>query len=386
MAILSPPRQYAAFRLVTYALVTATLVMFVPLWAPIVLAVWVAAMARPLVSRIAHAIGGRHRAAGALVALLVLVTFIPFAVAVISLTRGISDLVTNVIHSGGAKSALVSVVSGGQGGASLDVLKSPEKIIGLVREHGDQALTILGGIAGAATTAAIGLFVFFLAVYVFLVDGPSQYEWIEKHSPLDVEHMRRFVSAFHETGRGLFVGIGLTGLSQGLVATAAYLALGVPRALVLGFLTCIASLLPSVGTALVWVPVAAGLAFAGKTGSALILCAVGVVAISTIDNVLRPVFARFGKLELSTFVLLTSIFGALVVIGPWGIIAGPLLARLAKEALVMARVDRLREKRREVDDEKRKRRGTRGLDPEIAGQREQRGGMPPANEGALVNR
>ena len=71
--------------------------------------------------------------------------------------------------------------------------------------------------------------------------------------------------------------------------------------------------------------------------------------IGTVDNVMRPVFARFGKLHLSTFVLLTSIFGGLAIFGTWGLLLGPLFARLAKEALIMARLDRLHDKRAELD-------------------------------------
>ena len=114
-------------------------------------------------------------------------------------------------------------------------------------------------------------------------------------------------------------------------------------------LTCIASLIPSVGTALVWVPIAIGLALAGKTGAAVVMAAVGMIVIGTVDNVMRPVFARYGKLELSTFVLLTSIFGGLAIFGTWGLLLGPLSARLAKEALMMARIDRLHDRRSEID-------------------------------------
>jgi predicted PurR-regulated permease PerM len=110
--------------------------------------------------------------------------------------------------------------------------------------------------------------------------------------------------------------------------------------LVLGLLTCIASLIPSVGTALVWVPIAVGLALAGKTVSAAVLAAVGVFVIGTVDNVLRPVFARFGKLDLSSFALLVSIFGGLAIFGTGGLILGPLFVRLAKEALMIAHGDR----------------------------------------------
>jgi predicted PurR-regulated permease PerM len=346
MTVLSPRNQTVAFRVVVAVLVLAAALTFLPLWAPLVLAAWVAVMMRPLMRKIAKATGGRHRAAGALVVMLVMAIFIPLAASVVSLSRGAIDLGRSVLGSSGAKSALIAIASGGEstpaeGPASL--LESPARIFSLLQEHGAQAVSIVGGIAGAATEALVGLFVFVYAVYVFLVDGPGMYDWLEKHAPLEIEHTRRLVAAFLETGRGLFVGVGLTGLAQGIVATTTYFALGVPRALVLGLLTCIASLIPSVGTALVWIPIAIGLALAGKTVAAIIMAVVGVAVIGTVDNVLRPVFARFGNLELSTFVLLTSIFGGLAFFGGWGFVLGPLFARLAKEALVMARRDRASE-------------------------------------------
>jgi predicted PurR-regulated permease PerM len=284
-----------------------------------------------------------------------MVVFVPFGGALASLSRGAVDLARSVLSSDSAKSALVAVASGGPAGnagggaGALDFLKSPGKIIALIQEHGAAAAQIVGGVAGAATEALLGLFVFFYAVYVLLVDGPAYYEWFEKHAPIEVEHTRRLVAAFNETGRGLFIGVGLTGLAQGIVATITYFALGVPRALVLGLLTCVASLIPSVGTALVWVPIAIGLALGGNVVSAAIMAGVGVFVIGTVDNLMRPIFARFGKLELSTFVLLTSIFGGLAMFGTWGLMLGPLFARLAKESLILARTDRLHEKRAEVD-------------------------------------
>ncbi len=358
MTILSPRQQTVAFRFVVFALVAAAAVTFLPLWAPLVLATWVAVMSRPLMLKVAKATGGRHRAAGALVVLLVVVIFVPVAASVVSLLQGAIGLGQSLLQSHGAKSALIAIVSGGSGatgdaaGAGAggnSVLQSPAKIVALLQEHGAQAAQLVGGIAGAATGALLALFVFVYSVYVFLVDGPAMYDWLEKHAPLELEHTRRLVAAFVETGRGLFVGVGLTGLTQGVLATVTYFALGVPRALVLGLLTLLASLIPSVGTALVWVPVAIGLALAGKTVSAIIMAVVGVLVIGTVDNVMRPVFARFGNLELPSYVLLTSIFGGLAIFGAWGFILGPLFARLAKEALIMARVDRLHDKRHEID-------------------------------------
>ena len=355
MTIFARRQKTEALRWIVVLLAIGAMATFFPFWPSLVLAVWVAVLARPLLVRIAKATGGREGAAGGLVVLLVMALFVPIGAAITSLSRGAVELARSVMASDSAKNALVAVVTGspsenGNGVASaLEYIKSPDKIIALVQEHGAAAAHIVGGVAGAATQAVLGFFIFFYAVYTFLVDGPAYYQWLEEHVPIEARHTRRLAAAFNETGRGLFIGVGLTGLAQGVVATITYVALGVPRALVLGLLTCLASLIPSVGTALVWVPVAVGLALAGKTGSAAIMAGVGVGVIATVDNVMRPIFARFGKLELPVFVLLTSIFGGLAIFGVWGLLLGPLFARLAKEALIIARDDRFPERRAETD-------------------------------------
>jgi predicted PurR-regulated permease PerM len=205
MTILSPPQQTHAFRWVVLILAIGAAAAFLPLWPPLVLAAFVAVMARPLLLRIGKATGGRQRAAGALVVVLVMLLLVPLGGAIVSLSRGAVELARNVMASDSAKSALVAVVSGGPSGEAsgnggpLDFLKSPGKIVALVQEHGAAAAQFLGGVAGAATEALLGLFVFFYAVYVFLLDGPGYYEWLEKHAPIEVEHTRRLAAAFNET-------------------------------------------------------------------------------------------------------------------------------------------------------------------------------------------
>lgn len=345
MPILPRHIEKAALRWVALALALAALWATRPLWPPLLLAIWIAVMARPLLDKTSKLLHGRSGAAGVLTLLLVVVLFVPLAIIGISLTGDAVKLAETLMRSEGAQNALRSLVSSGGGAEAesasvLDSLRSVQGAVELLREHGLMALGVLGRVAGAAASGAVALFVFFYAIYVFLTDGPKLWEWLEDHSPLDRASTRRFAAAFNETGRGLFVGVGLAGLSQGFAATVTYLALGVPRALVLGLLTCIASIIPSVGTALVWLPVSAGLLLTGRPGAAGIMLGVGVVVVSSMDNLLRPVFARYGRLELSAFVLILSIFGGLVVFGGFGVLLGPLVFRLAKEALVLLRETR----------------------------------------------
>src|SRR6476620_11243007 len=95
---------------------------------------------------------------------------------------------------------------------------SAEQIIALVREHGAQALDIASNIAGAAANAVVAVIIFFYAAYVFLVDGPDMYAWIERHAPFNEHVTGRFALAFEETGRGLIIGSGLTALVQAAIS------------------------------------------------------------------------------------------------------------------------------------------------------------------------
>jgi predicted PurR-regulated permease PerM len=87
--------------------------------------------------------------------------------------------------------------------------------------------------------------------------------------------------------------------------------------------------------------VAAGLALTGKTTSAIILVVVGVAVISTIDNLARPIFSRYGKLEMPAFLILIAVFGGLAIFGTWGLFFGPLAVRMAMEALSIGREQRV---------------------------------------------
>jgi predicted PurR-regulated permease PerM len=117
-----------------------------------------------------------------------------------------------------------------------------------------------------------------------------------------------------------------------------FLALGVPRALVLGALTFVCAFVPAVGTAVVWGPVAVGLAIQGHTTKAILLTLLGLLGIGSIDNILRPLFQRWGgKLQLPAFLLLLAAFGGLAALGPLGLIVGPLALRLSRELLAIAK-------------------------------------------------
>jgi predicted PurR-regulated permease PerM len=116
--------------------------------------------------------------------------------------------------------------------------------------------------------------------------------------------------------------------------------LNVPQALVLGLLTVLVSVFPLFGSGLVWFPVSIGLLLAGRDGTALGVVAVGLV-VSVADNLVRPYLASRADLRLNGFVVLVAMLGGSVTFGAFGLLLGPLLARLGVEAASIYEEERM---------------------------------------------
>lgn len=321
--------------------VALALVVLAPLWAPLLFAVWTAVLLDSMTGRLSSKIRGHRALAASFTTVLVALLLVPLVLLLVSLLTSVGDLAREMQGSARVRQAIELLVSSDTGGSAA---ASPDgRWLGLVQAHGAAALRIGQRFAGAGAWALVVLLVFFVALYQCLAQGRAMWSWVESHLPLASATTARLAAACVETGRGLIVGAGLTALLQATSATILYLALGVPRAIVLGAMTFIAALVPGIGTALVWLPVAIGLGLKGDYVRAAVLGVIGAFVISTIDNVTRPLFQKWGgKLELPAFLLLLAAFGGLKAFGPAGLALGPLSLRMAKEVLMIARERRTR--------------------------------------------
>ncbi|GIW53628.1 MAG: AI-2E family transporter [Nitrospiraceae bacterium] len=166
-----------------------------------------------------------------------------------------------------------------------------------------------------------------VTLFFFFKDGrrwlSSAYELI----PLDAAHKQKIFLRLDRTVRAVVKGLLLTAIAQGLLAGAAYWALGVPFPVVLTALTMLLAPLPFGGTALVWVPVALYLFWVGPVGKALVMLAWGTGVVTTVDNILKPVLIGQGA-QIPVFLLMFSVLGGLALYGVIGIFLGPILAGL----------------------------------------------------------
>lgn len=185
-----------------------------PLWPSLVLAAWTAALVRPVLVRFERGLKGRRRAAAVLSLVLFLVVILPVVLVVLGVVGGAQELLTTLKTSPSASGALRTLISSPDSAATVPT--SFAEVLPLLQRSGAQGIDLLTWAFGAAANGVIGLFLYFGGAYALLVDAHAAWAWFKGHSPLRDEHADRLAAAFHETGRGLLIGVGLTCVAQGL--------------------------------------------------------------------------------------------------------------------------------------------------------------------------
>jgi predicted PurR-regulated permease PerM len=145
--------------------------------------------------------------------------------------------------------------------------------------------------------------------------------------PIKAAHKRELLGKFVVVTRATVKGNVVVAAVQGLLGGLAFWVLGVHAALLWGVVMAVLSLLPAVGTALVWLPVAVYLMFTGEPAKGIGLVIYGVVVIGLVDNVLRPLLV--GKdTRMPDYVVLISTVGGMALFGINGFVLGPLIAAM----------------------------------------------------------
>lgn len=320
------PREFRA--LVVFVLVTGLLSVVVVrgLLAPLIVGAWFAGLTGPLVARISARLGDRGRVAAVATVVLVLTIVVPLVLLAVPLARMITS-VANTLLTSPPRGALEQIMraagierDGTQGGTA--------GLLAMARSVGPSATALVSATFSTVSTAFVQVFILMISAYYFSAEGPVLMASLRRGSPFAPSHLQRLEREFMDVARAMLVGELLTAAVQGLVAGIAYALLGVDHALFFAVLTGVVALLPTIGSALVWVPLCIALALGGQVRKAVILAVCGVFIIGTVDNILRPYFAKLGAQKMHPLLLFLGIFGGIEAFGGWGIILGPLVLAL----------------------------------------------------------
>ncbi len=163
--------------------------------------------------------------------------------------------------------------------------------------------------------------------YFMLRDGHLLLEKLIKALPLGDERERLLFGKFVEVTRATVKGNIVIAAIQGALGGLIFWFLDIPAPVLWGVVMALISLIPAVGAALIWVPVAIYLFAAGEYVDGIILTVVGTLVIGLVDNILRPILVGRDT-KLPDYVVLLSTLGGIALFGINGFVMGPLVAAL----------------------------------------------------------
>ena len=171
------------------------------------------------------------------------------------------------------------------------------------------------------------LFIFLYTMFFFLVDGQRILSGILRYLPLKPEDQQRMLEKFTSVTRATLKGIAVIGMVQGSLVGAAFASVGFPSAIFWGTVAAVMSMVPGIGTAIVWLPGVIILFMGGHYGTAIGLLAFCILVVGGIDNFLRP--RLVGKdTSMHELLILFGTLGGIIMFGVAGIIIGPIVAAL----------------------------------------------------------
>lgn len=191
------------------------------------------------------------------------------------------------------------------------------------RSIASQALSIGRNAAAFLLAFGVGLYV----TYFLLRDGEKLAPALRDALPLDRDVADRLLGKFVSVVRATIKGSVVVALVQGALGAVTFWIVGVPAALLWGLLMALVALLPAVGPALVWVPVAIYLLATGAVWQGVVVIVSGVAVIGLADNILRPILVGRDT-GIPDWLVLVTTLGGIEVAGLSGIVVGPLVAAL----------------------------------------------------------
>lgn len=198
----------------------------------------------------------------------------------------------------------------------------------------DLAKTVTSWLVEQSTSLLKGFFwllvnfvVLGFSMFFMFKDGDIIIERIKVLSPLPDKHEERLFKKFYEISNATLYGIFLTAIVQGTLGGIGFAIVGIPNALFWGTAIAIFSLVPVVGTGIVWLPASLLLLADQNWFGGIFLLFWGAGIVSTVDNFIRP-YLISGKTKMNQLLMFLSVFGGIFAFNLIGVLLGPLILTL----------------------------------------------------------
>lgn len=194
-----------------------------------------------------------------------------------------------------------------------NVQKITEKILPFTQKTVGGTFSTIGNVA-----------LMYLVLYFLLVQSRAVESWLKKTIPLKAANTKKFISEIRNLVYSNALGIPIVAFTQGVVATIGYYIFGVEEYILMGILTAIASVIPIVGTLLIYLPLAIFQFTSQGAFSGIGVGVWGVLVIGSVDNIARLLVQK-KMADVHPLITLLGVFMGVPLFGFLGIIFGPLL-------------------------------------------------------------
>ncbi len=325
--------QSAFFFSILIIASVAFLAIIMPFFEPLLWAVTLAVLFRPVQNAILARMQQRENLASLLTLLIiffaVIVPTLMLSIAVgkegVSLYQAIAngeiDLSGPLIW---AQNTWPSLIERGESlGINIEEIK--QKLSSSALQGSQWAVSHVFAVGQNTLKFAVMFFLMLYLLFFFLRDGKIIIEKIIHTLPIGDESERYLLAKFAEVSRATIKGTLVVGIIQGTLGGIMFSLLGIQSAIFWGVVMILLSILPAIGSALVWLPAAIYLITSGMIIKGIILILVGVFVIGMIDNILRPILVGRDT-KMPDYLILLSTLGGISLIGISGFVLGPVIA------------------------------------------------------------
>ncbi|WP_336343808.1 AI-2E family transporter [Halalkalicoccus ordinarius] len=253
-------------------------------------------------------------------------------------------IVIGATVAGDAMQLAQQLQSGGGGGFGLSQVES--MIQQYTGQQVDLASRLSSYASGAAETVAssapgvfstithllVGLGLMVFLVFFLLKDGEKLYAWIRNVTPLPATVQDDLYTSLNDITWAVLLGHVLVAIVQGGIAGLGLIVTGIPNAVFWTFIMIVLSLIPVVGSILIWGPAAIYLVTNGQMVAGVALAIWGLVVVSATDDFLRPILVD-RHAELNPSIIIVGVIGGVYLLGFMGLFIGPILVGALKVVL-----------------------------------------------------
>lgn len=315
--------ETASFIVILLLAAALTFIIFLPYLSALILALTFSIVFKPIYVWILEKTGMRKGLAATLMLLLIVIVVLgPLTILGLQVFKEARDVYNSLASGGGnftetLTASIESSVKKFYPEFEFNFKDYSQRLIQWFTDN-------LGRIFSSITSMTINLFVGLLSLYYLFKEGDKVRDFTVKYSPLSKTYNDKILDKLHSAVNSVVRGSLIVAIAQGIIAGIGFLIFGVPNPAFWGMFVVVASLLPSVGSAIVIVPAVLYLYFAGNNVAAIGLLAWGILVVGLIDNFLRPILIERG-IKIHPLLILLSVLGGLQFFGPIGFIVGPLV-------------------------------------------------------------